>query len=215
MDMITEFVKAIGRFSQIQCTKSSLYNKAVEMGQYAKIMVVGCSDSLVDPLSLMEAKLGELFVHRNIAGLVPPYQDEEKGNYSSTSAALEYGVTRLEVTDLIVLGHGLCGGIAALLEDDFPQMPKSFIKSWMKIASEAREKVLTENQECTVLEKRHLCEQESIKISLKNLETYPWIKEKMDKNKLAVHGWYFDRGNFSIYNAQAKTFKVVDFSKFQ
>ncbi len=207
MSTISDFIQAIKHFSKYECSSDSPYIRAVEAGQTAKIMVIGCSDSLVDPLSLMQAQLGELFVHRNIAGLVPPYKEGEQKDYHATSAALEYGVACLKVKDLIVLGHGYCGGITAMLKEEFPDLPQSFLKSWMQIVSEARTKVLDTHPNASFVEQRKLCEKESIKISLKNLMGYPWVAERVHKGLLHLHGWHFDRGELTVHHPSSNTFE--------
>ncbi len=183
----------------------------VELGQSPKVMVIGCSDSLVDPLSLMGAKVGELFVHRNIAALVPPYQHSDRNNYHATSAALEHGVRNLNVNHIIVLGHGYCGGIATLM-DESPKKNtgESFIESWVQIAAVAKDRVMREHSDLSFLEKRHLCEKESVLISVENLRTFPWIEEKVTTEDICLHGWHFDRGKLSIYNEKTKLFELVD-----
>jgi len=160
-NIIPRLIQGIGRFSARECLPGSSYNRIVKAGQSPKVMVIGCSDSLVDPLSLMGAKVGELFVHRNIAALVPPYQHEDRHNYHATSAALEHGVKNLKVRHLIVLGHGYCGGIAALLDDSLKQSDEeSFIKSWVQIAALAKDRITEKYPDLSPSEKRHLCEKE-------------------------------------------------------
>lgn len=202
---IAKFTSNIAEFSQEHCGEGSLYNATVEAGQSAKTMVVSCSDSLVGPCGLMKVEPGELFVHRNIAGLVPPYQDG--GNSEcGTSAALEHGVKNLEVEDLIVMGHGFCGGIKSMLEESSKQpSAASSISSWMEIAAPAKRKMREEHPEITDFEEqRHFCEKEAVKISLDNLMTYPVVKKRVAEGTLSLHGWHFDRGTFSTYNAEKK-----------
>ncbi len=208
-DIISKLLQGVTHFSQENCASNSSYIQSVEKGQSPKVMVIGCSDSLVDPSSLMGAEMGELFVHRNIAALIPPYQHNDRDNVHATSAALEHAVLYLEVDHIIVMGHFNCGGIAALL----PECPKqnkkpSFISSWVQIASTAKDKILQEHQALPLSEKRHLCEKESILVSLKNLRTFPWIEERVISGKVRLHGWYFDRGTLSIYSEKQKVFAI-------
>lgn len=155
-------------------------------GQAPKKMVIACVDSRVDPAIIFDAAPGEMLTVRNVANLVPPYAPDAA--YHGTSAALEFGVEVLEVEDLIVLGHGLCGGVRALLEGA-PDRGHEFVAPWMSIAAQARVRVLTstpkeQRQEC--------CEHEVIKVSLANLRTFPWIRERVSTGKLALHGAWFD-----------------------
>lgn len=205
--MIERLIKGIATFSKNNCFINSPYNKNVEKGQSAKILVIGCADSLVDPFSLTSAKPGELFIHRNIAGLVPPFNSRED-NIHATSAVLDYGVNNLQVSDIIVLGHGHCGGIKALLKNQVKKKKNSYAESWMEIARPALNKIVKNNISDAPDQQRNLCEKEAIKVSLQNLGTFPFIIEKLSKNKINLHGWHFDRGTLSIYNENRWEVKV-------
>ncbi len=154
-------------------------------GQRPRAMVIACSDSRVDPAMIFGVGPGELFVVRNVANLVPPYAPDS--SYHGTSAALEFGVTVLEVADLIVLGHGMCGGIRALLDPSLA--PPDFVAPWMSIARAARDRVLA----CTPVEQAQTaCEHEAVKLSLENLRTFPWIAAREASGQLRLHGASFD-----------------------
>jgi carbonic anhydrase len=155
-------------------------------GQAPRALVVGCVDSRVDPARIFDTAPGEVLTVRNVANLVPPYAPDS--TYHGTSAALEFGVRVLEVPDIIVLGHGLCGGVKALLDGD-PDHELEFVKPWMSMAEPAREKAL----KCVGAEAQQLsCEHEVIKISLANLMTFPWVAERVTAGKLSLHGAWFD-----------------------
>ncbi len=161
------------------------YEELAARGQRPRAMVIACSDSRVDPAVIFGVGPGELFVVRNVANLVPPYSPDSA--YHGTSAALEFGVTVLEVADLIVLGHGMCGGIRALLDPSLA--PPDFVAPWMSIARAARERVL----QCMPVEQAQTaCEHEAVKLSLENLMTFPWIAERVADGRLRLHGGSFD-----------------------
>jgi carbonic anhydrase len=209
--IISRLLGGIEQFSKKECFFDSAYNKIVEKGQSPKVMVVSCSDSLVDPTSLMDSKPGELFIHRNIAGLVPKYKENARKDTHATSAALEHGIKNLKVEHLIILGHAYCGGIDVLLKSSPDESSDdSFIKSWMKIASTAKTKTKDKCSHLSYLEQRHFCEKESVILSLENLMTFPWIEKRVKENDLLLHGWYFDRGRLSIYDTNNKHFKDVN-----
>lgn len=156
-------------------------------GQRPRAMVIACSDSRVDPQMIFSAGPGELFVVRNVANLVPPYAPDAA--YHGTSAALEFGVRALGVEHVIVLGHALCGGVRALLEGVPLVEVGDFIKPWMAIAESARRRVIT----CEPAEARQeACEHETVRLSLTNLMTFPWISEAVNTGRLRLHGCYFD-----------------------
>jgi carbonic anhydrase len=184
------------------------FRELVEFGQTPSTLVVGCCDSRVDPALIMDCAPGDLFVIRNVANLVPPA--ENQGHYHGTSAALEFGVCNLGVQHIIVLGHAQCGGIHALLEGGVAG-DDSFIAEWMRIADAARKRVEQEHTGASSKERHRACEQQAILVSLNNLMTFSWIRERVEQGKLALHGWYFDieRGELLGYNAAENRFEAL------
>ncbi|MDO9105885.1 MAG: carbonic anhydrase [Methylovulum sp.] len=178
----------------------------VEHGQRPKVLLIACSDSRVDPALLTDAAPGDLFVLRNVANLVPPYCLE--GKYDSARSAIEYAVRDLAVEHIVILGHAHCGGIQALLNTLSGQKPqRDFIGDWVSIAmdgccryavdqlggAEADNSGLVREVDIDSLRThQHLVERASIRGSLDNLCSYPWIKERVDTGKLGLHGWWFD-----------------------
>ncbi len=154
-------------------------------GQSPRTMVVCCSDSRADPQMIFGAAPGELFVVRNVANLVPPYAPD--GAAHGTSAALEFGVRALGVGQVVVMGHALCGGVRALLEGAPVETP-DFVEPWMRIAEPARRIALRcepgeARQEC--------CEHETVRLSIRNLMTFPWIAERVAAGRLRIRGFHF------------------------
>jgi carbonic anhydrase len=156
-----------------------------ETGQDPKAMLIGCIDSRVDPAVIFDAAPGEILTVRNVANLVPPYLPDAA--YHGTSAALEFGVKVLQVPHLIVLGHGMCGGVKALLEGD-PLDKTEFVDPWMSIAEPARIRALAAPAE----DRQRHCELGVIEVSLRNLMTFPWIAQRVAERKLNLHGAWFD-----------------------
>jgi len=154
-------------------------------GQSPRTMVIACSDSRVDPTMIFNAEPGELFILRNVANLVPPYQPDLA--FHATSAALEFAVRVLEVSDLIVMGHAMCGGIRVLLHGA-PDPAGDFLLPWMRIAEPAKRRVL----ERASADPQSDCEQESVKLSLENLLTFPWLAERVAAKQLILTGTIFD-----------------------
>ena len=194
-----KFIKSISP------SKLSLYQDLARFGQSPKILVVACCDSRLEPFALTQSGPGDLFVVRNVANLVPPYVPMEQIECHGTVAAIQYAVVHLKVTDLIILGHSHCGGVAALMSQTQQQhQTDNFIEEWMKIAQPAKQRVM---QACSAQmpasEKNELCAHYSIQNSLENCLTYQWIKEPVEANRLALHGWYFDieHGAISVLEA--------------
>lgn len=169
--------------------RRKLFEALAESGQHPKAMVVACIDSRVDPAMIFDAAPGEMLIVRNVANLVPPYAPD--GAHHGTSAALEFGVRVLEVPHLMVLGHGMCGGVRSLLEDA-PSGPRDaaqdFVGNWMSIAEQAR---LRATRFAPGQDRQQYCEQEVVKVSLANLRTYPWIAERVKAGKLKLIGAWF------------------------
>jgi carbonic anhydrase len=148
-------------------------------------MIITCSDSRVDPSMIFGAEPGNMFVLRNVAALVPPYEPDSASH--GTSAALEFAVRVLEVKNLIVMGHAMCGGIRVLLQGA-PDPAGDFLLPWMRIADRAKRRVL----ERASADPQTECEQESVKVSLENLRTFPWIDDRVASGKLVLTGQIFD-----------------------
>lgn len=178
-------------------------------GQNPSAMVIACSDSRVDPALLLDCEPGDLFMVRNVANLVPPY--EKGAGLHGVSTALEFGVCVLGVQHLIVLGHSRCGGIHALMHGIPPGASAEFIINWVNIAARAKERVLAELPDATPQEQCCACEEASILVSLENLLTFPWIKERVQRGALILHGWYFDieTGELVAYDPLSGKFEAL------
>lgn len=192
MTAINQLITGYRRFRDgyYETNKEQLVDLA-HFGQSPRVAVVACCDSRVDPAVITDCTTGELFVIRNVANLVPPCE-EGHGAWHGTSAALQFAVCDLEVEHIIVMGHARCGGIQALLESDDEQSGNDFVAAWMSIANAARERTMARDDLHTLGERAHACEQDAIAISLANLQTFPWIQERIAKNTLQLHGWYYD-----------------------
>jgi carbonic anhydrase len=159
-------------------------------GQSPKVMVIACSDSRVDPTQIFDANPGEMFVVRNIANLVPPF--ELDGQRHGVSAALEFAVTQLEVSEIVVMGHGACGGVHAALTQRFEGKAPGeggFIAHWVDMLDEARDRIVAEHG--TGPEAIRALELETVRVSIANLRTFPCIPEREAAGTLTIHGAYF------------------------
>jgi carbonic anhydrase len=161
------------------------FEELATQGQRPRAMVIACSDSRVDPQMIFSAGPGELFIVRNVANLVPPYMPDAA--FHGTSAAVEFGVRVLGVCDLVVMGHALCGGVRAVLEGTPPEAG-DFVAGWISIAAQAREAALR----CDTPEARQEAgEHEAVRISLRNLMTFPWVAEAVTAGRLRLRGAHF------------------------
>lgn len=180
-------------------------------GQSPQVMILSCADSRVDPAQIFDARPGEMFVVRNIAALTPPY--ETSSGYHGVSAALEFAVTQLEVSEILVMGHGMCGGCAAALSgtfDDREHGQGQFIADWVRMLDRARDKVRARHASLDA-EAYLDMEREAVKVSLANLRTFPWIVERERAGKLKLHGAHFSiaEGRLYILDEAEETFRPV------
>lgn len=170
--------------------ESSRYRVLARDGQEPETMVIACCDSRAAPEAIFDTGPGELFVVRNVANLVPPYAPD--GEYHSTSAALEFAVQSLKVRNILVMGHGRCGGIRAALDPEAaPLSPGDFIGKWMSLVAPAAE-IVSHNTMMTAGERQTALERISIRYSIANLRTFPYVKTLEEKGRLTLSGAWFD-----------------------
>jgi carbonic anhydrase len=191
MPRFTRLIEGYRRFRDNDWPKERERWAELAQGQSPKVMVMACADSRTDPAMIFDAHPGEIFVVRNIAALAPPY--ETTAGLHGTSAALEFGVTQLEVEEILVLGHGSCGGCGAALTgkfDDSPPGEGRFIADWVSMLHPARDRVLEHHHDIDPDAVREM-EWEAVKLSLSNLRSFPWIAERETAGKLKLHGAHF------------------------
>ena len=176
----------------------SIMQKLADHGQKPEIMVVSCCDSRVDPALILQCDPGDLFIVRNVANIIPPYEKDER--HHGTSAALEFGICYLKVKHLIILGHSQCGGITALLNSDNLKQ-NDFITNWVSIVDSSS----TVSQDIDEFAKYALID------SYQNCLTFPWIEEHIKQQKLTIHLWFFDikEGKIFAYSFADKQYQPL------
>ncbi|WP_300514562.1 carbonic anhydrase [Aliiroseovarius sp.] len=186
------------------------YRRLSSEGQRPRAMVISCCDSRVHVTSIFGADQGEFFIHRNIANLVPPYAPD--GDHHGTSAAVEYAVTALKVTHLIVMGHSQCGGAHGFHEMCHGRAPElasdtSFVGRWMDILRPGFDRL--GGVEATMEPKT--LEQEGVKLSLENLMGFPFVREAVEAGTLSLHGLWTNigEGDLEYYDAETGAFQPV------
>lgn len=183
------------------------FEALAEKGQAPEVMVIGCCDSRVSPEVIFDASPGELFVVRNVANLVPPF--ETGGDYHGTSAALEFAVQALRVKHIVVLGHARCGGIRAFADDKAPLSPGDFIGRWMSLIKPAGERLGPHRGDLDAYLPR--LELAAIEHSLENLMTFPCVRILVERGKLQLHGAYFGvaTGMLRVRNPETGEFEPI------
>lgn len=184
------------------------YETLAETGQKPKTMVIACCDSRSAPETIFNAHPGEMFVVRNVANLMPPYGPSD--SFHATSAALEFAVQVLKVENIIVLGHGRCGGIKAALDPEMaPLSPGDFIGTWLGLLKSPAE-AIGKNDLMTPTERQTALEHVAIRNSIANLRTFPCVSILEGKGKIALHGAWFDISHGELWTMDTES---GDFSR--
>ncbi len=189
MTIPTDLHDGYRRFRDARYAHEERHYRQIAEGQTPQTMVIGCADSRVDPATIFDAKPGELFVVRNIAALVPPF--EEHGTYHGTSAAIEFAVTSLKVKRIVVLGHGLCGGISASLAAAEARPVGKFIGPWVEMLNTVRDELLERGGPSDEATQQKALEHMAIQQSLENLLTFPFVASAVENGTLALEGAWF------------------------
>lgn len=189
-----------------------LFEKLATEGQAPKILIVACSDARVDPGILTQTKPGDIFTVRNVAAMVPPAQLPPDERQHGTSAAIEFAVRGLNVEHVVILGHALCGGIAALVDgQDSVYAEFDYLSTWTSVARETRDLVVREMAGRPRNEIIRAVEQAAVVNSVKNLMGFPWLAERVAVGKLVLHAWWFNltEGQLYAFNPDTATFEPV------
>ena len=207
---LEEFEKGHETFQKVKFNQSKeRFKKLVEEGQSPKALFIGCSDSRVMPAMITGSKAGDLFIVRNIGNFVAPYKPD--ADFHATASAIEYAVSVLEISDIIVCGHSHCGAIAALFKD-IQQTPENIhtIK-WLELGAEAKKVSLLAHRDSDKDVMLRYTEQISVVYQLDNLLTYPAVRRKVEEGTLFLHGWHYDieNGNIAYYDDENYEFKAL------
>lgn len=211
MTDFADLIDGYHRFRSAGWTQQRARWSELAEGQSPKLMVIACSDSRVDPATIFDTSPGEMFVVRNVANLVPPF--ELGGGRHGVSAALEFAVTQLEVPEIVVMGHGGCGGCRAALTQDFKDAipgEGGFIARWIEMLSPVRDAVVHAHGADSA-EAQSAIEHEAIKVSLANLRTFSCVREREADGRLRLHGAWFaiDSGMLHILDEASGTFALA------
>lgn len=201
MPEFAELLKGYRRFREgVYPRQRERFDQTIEEGQQPKVMIVGCSDSRVDPSQIFDVDPGEIFVVRNVAALVPPF--ETTPGLHGVSAAVEFAVQMLEVKQIVVMGHGSCGGCQAALTQSFNSKPVGeggFVANWINLLNEVRAPVAREHG--TEGRTAELAmEFAAIRLSLANLRSFPWVAEKENAGTLKLRGAHFSIREGMLYS---------------
>lgn len=204
--------KGIARFRREDFESHRELFKELGRKQQPHTLFVGCSDSRVVPELITRTRPGELFMIRNIANIIPPYRRTDE--YVGTASAVEYAVQVLNVEAIVICGHSNCGGCAAMHES--PEKLKHIpdVARWLQASSEVKDRVERQLVEGTPEEKEWLTEQINILVQMRNLLTYPYIRQRYDEGRIDILGWYYiiETGEVFNFNDQSETFELISSS---
>lgn len=200
----------IAKFQKENFEKHKDLFKALGRTQKPHTLFIGCADSRVVPNLITRTRPGELFTVRNIANIVPPYR--VSGEYAATTSAIEYAVLVLKIDTIVVCGHSNCGGCAAinLPDEEMEELPN--VRKWLEISREVRGRVDRQMTTGTPEEREWLTEQVNILVQMKNLLTYPYIRERYQNGDLNIYGWYYliETGEIYNYNDGKGEFELIE-----
>ena len=202
--------KGYGRFRDDRFLTEEARYRDLAGGQAPETMIIACADSRVDPATIFAAAPGELFVVRNVAALVPPC--ETSSGYHGTSAALEFATTGIGVKNIVVIGHGLCSGVAASLAAAENIPTGTFIGPWVELLSDVRDDVLRDESLSGPVERQRALEWMGVLYSIGNLRTFPFIREAEQAGRLNLHGAWFSIAEAELYwhNTDTGVFEAVE-----
>lgn len=212
MTLFTDMLDGYRRFRAHEWTAERDRWEKLGEGQKPRVMIIACSDSRVDPTQIFDTRPGEVFVVRNVAALVPPF--ETTPGRHGVSAALEFAVQFLQVEEIVVMGHGQCGGCNAALTKAMKGMPHGeggFIANWISLLDDAQERVARAHGTESEAAERAM-EQEAVKVSLANLRSFPCIRDKERSGILKLHGALFaiSDGALHILDEDKDRFQIID-----
>ena len=207
MPKIDELKKGHRYFKSVKFKQNEKrFKKLVKEGQNPKALFIGCSDSRVMPAMITGSGPGDLFIVRNIGNFVPPFSPDN--DFHSTASAIEYAVSHLEVSDIIICGHSDCGAIKeCFLEHKVTDENIHTIK-WLELGLPARKMAQSEFPNASLQEQREFAEKVSILFQMENLTTFPAVRRRVEAETLFLHAWYYDleKGEILYYDEEANDF---------
>jgi carbonic anhydrase len=182
-----------------------------ELGRQQKphTLFVGCADSRVVPNLITRTHPGELFVVRNVANIIPPYRRTEE--YVSTTSAVEYAVLSLGVDSIVVCGHSNCGGCAAMNQSSEALDHLPHVRKWLEVSKEVKGRVDRLMTGDTPEEREWLTERVNVLVQMRNLLTYPYVRERYERGELNIYGWHYiiETGEIFNFNDEKGIFELI------
>jgi carbonic anhydrase len=201
--------KGVAKFREEDFEEHKELFQSLGRTQEPHTLFIGCADSRVVPDLITRTMPGELFTVRNVANIVPPYRHTEE--YVGTTSSIEYAVQVLEVENIVVCGHSNCGGCAAMNKtaEELAHLPN--VRRWLEISKEVRSRVDRQMTSESAKKREWLTEQINILVQMRNLLTYPYVRERYQQGRLNIYGWYYviETGKIYNFNDQTEAFELV------
>ncbi len=207
---IKNLIKNYQEFKNIHFKEyEKLFEELIRHGQSPKTFFIGCSDSRVVPDLITGAKPGDLFVFRNIGNFVPPFKPDN--DFHATASAIEYAVSVLEVSDIVIVGHSHCGACASLFKELPDSLELIHTKTWLRLGYPAKEEAIKEVGEENKELLLRTTERLNVVVQLANLLTYPAVKRRVEEGRLFLHGWYYkiESGEIEYFDEESESFKPI------
>ena len=211
---LQEFAKGHADFQKVAFSKNKQrFSNLIQNGQNPKALFIGCSDSRVMPAMITGSKPGDLFIVRNIGNFVAPFNPD--ADYHATAAAIEYAVSVLEISDIIICGHSDCGAIAAMYKDIPKTQENIHTIKWLELGNEAKKVAMLAYKNESKEKMLRYTEKISVIYQIDNLLTYPDVKKRVDEGSLYIHAWYYDMasGEIEYYDEESYEFKALKVDK--
>ncbi|MBN2655226.1 MAG: carbonic anhydrase [Nitrospirae bacterium] len=202
--------KGIHEFRKAFFKEEEEFFREIAHSQSPAALFITCADSRIDPNLITQSRPGDIFILRNIGNVVPPYDAIKDKN--SVAAAIEFSVIKLQVADIIICGNSNCGAVKALYEDDGYFGDAPHLHEWLELARPAADIVSTYYPSYKDSEMFCAVEKENILLQLNNIQTYPFVKERLESGGLFLHGWYYEigTGRVSVYDPAADRFVDIN-----
>jgi len=206
---VEKLYRGIHKFQESYFKKEEDFFRRLSGKQDPDVLFITCADSRVDPTLVTQSRPGDLFIVRNVGNIIPPHDAIKDKN--SVAAALEFAVLVLKVADIIVCGHSNCGAMKVLFQDEkeFRDMPH--LREWVALSKIVRSHVEQYYPNTSASLKERIMEKENVLEQLKNLETYPFIAQALEKGVVYLHGWYYDIGAGEVlsFNPVTDSFEKI------
>ena len=201
MVSLKNLIDGFKKFRKAHYASNKTVFEKLAKSQKPNTLIIACSDSRVDPAILSSSNLGEIFVVRNVANIIPEYQSKQK-SFDSTIAALEFAVNILPIKNIIILGHSGCAGVKSIVNYNNRLKNFKFLNYWLENGQKIKN--LIKKNKVKAIDLESFSEKEMIKMSVNNVKKYPWIKKKMKNNQIMVLGWYFNIKECALYQFDTK-----------